>query len=877
MPEPRPDTLHAAAARTSAAILALQRRQEDKLAASMSMLHATIESTADGILVVDLAGRLRICNSGFAATWRIPAEMLAREDLDEISAHIRALLDDPGAFDRRLRAALRTPGIPCRDTLVLVDGRVLSQLVTPQSVEGRCVGVVFNVRDVTERRRSDEQLRALAARAEAASRAKSEFLAKMSHEIRTPMNGIIGMSDLLVETRLTDEQRRFAEVIRASGETLLAVINDILDFSKIEAGKLELETADFDLTAVMESLTEILAVKAVERGLELTCLVAPDVPERVSGDATRLRQVLLNLGNNAVKFTHDGLVAITVAVDPAAGPGALRFTVRDTGIGIAPHRLGELFAPFTQADGSTTRKYGGTGLGLTISKQLVSLMGGELAVESAVGGGSTFTFAVPLPPAAAAADASPSPVPALAGVRALVVDDHDINRLLLTTILGAWGCECAEAGDGASALAVLDAAAAAGRPFGLALVDLQMPGMDGRELGRRIKATPALAPMRLVLLSSHVHLLVADEVRAEGFEARLFKPVRRSQLAEVLRRAMAPRGASGPAPASASGPAPAPAAVAPRRLLLADDNPVNVIVTTAMLRKMGCIVDVVHDGRQAVQALIHERYDAVLMDCEMPEMDGFEATARIRDPETGCLDAHVPVVALTANALAGDRERCLAAGMSDYLSKPVKADALRQVLARCLPAPGAGGGGVTTPSGPTLEYFLDGDDRIVAVNPVWDLAARSAEADHLTSDGVSGRSLWEFIADPGTQRLYRSLLARVRRGQAVTYGYRCDTLAARREMRMHMRLVGDQVRFASETLSVRERQAVHLWNPAAPRDARRVLHVCGWCKKVHASGVWLEVEEALVPLRLLDLPLPALAHGVCPACVAMVEGLDIAG
>jgi signal transduction histidine kinase/DNA-binding response OmpR family regulator/HPt (histidine-containing phosphotransfer) domain-containing protein len=532
--------------------------------------------------------------------------------------------------------------------------------------------------------------------AEAANRAKSQFLANMSHDVRTPMNGVLGMTNLLLDTPLTDLQRRFAETVRISGEALLAIINDILDFSKIEAGKLELETIDFNLRQIVEDVHELFAGHAQNKGLELLCQFHDGVPETLRGDPGRLRQILTNLIGNAVKFTERGEVVVEVKrVDDTTNAGGatavgclLHFAITDTGIGIPPETQARLFEAFVQADGSTTRKYGGTGLGLAIAKQLAQMMGGNIGIVSECGEGATFWFTVQLEQGTARCDAVPVSHRDLAGLRVLVVEDNATNRAILHHQVTGWGMSNGSAETGAQALSLLRAAAARAAPYDLAIIDMKMPGMDGIELAQAIKGDPTINRVRLVMLTSMVGQLGdVKRARTAGILTCLTKPVRQSDLYNCLVKAVASPAA---APDTVHVQTPEGAEQGQRKgqfqgtVLLAEDHPVNQEVALAMLEELNCQVEVVDNGRAALESLSRCHYDLVLMDCQMPEMDGFSATAEIRRREHAS-GRHIAVVALTASAMQGDREKCLAAGMDDYLAKPFTQDTLRATLERWLP------------------------------------------------------------------------------------------------------------------------------------------------------------------------------------------------
>jgi len=569
-------------------------------------------------------------------------------------------------------------------------------------------------RHITARKETEAQLIEAKLLAEAASQTKSAFLANMSHEIRTPLNAVIGMTDMLFFTALTPQQHDYAETIRTSAEALLTLISDILDLSRVESGKLNMEDIDFDLHAVVEEATETLGYKAQQKGLEFVRRLAPDLPAALRGDPGRLRQILVNLAGNAVKFTQRGEIAVEVRMlEEEAERVRLHFEIRDTGIGIATNALPELFHPFTQADSSITRKFGGTGLGLSIAKHLVELMNGEIGVHSAAGQGSTFWFTVQFRKGRVKRRRTPRQPVSLQGLRVLVVDDNHTNCLLLLDLLERWGCRVSCVASGAAALTALDSAAPDERPQ-LALLDYQMPEMDGMQLARLMRSRPAGRSLKLVLLSSeglHGEARLAQEA---GFNALLSKPVEHDLLQRTLVEVLS---------GSKEGLVTRHSLVrqvnfAGYRVLLVEDNAVNRRVATALLQRLHLSVAHAENGALAIEMLTRERFDLVLMDIQMPVMDGYAATRVIRNPASPVLDHAVPIIALTANALPEDCEQSLQAGMNAHLTKPVDFNLLVEILAQWLDAAGE-----ITPAGLAPSLIFDPDSVLERVNRDHELAS----------------------------------------------------------------------------------------------------------------------------------------------------------
>jgi two-component system sensor histidine kinase/response regulator len=649
---------------------------EQELAFERNLLRTVVDNIPDSIFAKDSEGRYLLVNKAFAKLHGLesPEQLLGKSAFDLFPKERAAALH---AADLEVMRAAK----PLEAERSVVDAKgnvdwILMSKVPLTNKHDEIIGTVGVNRDITQSKRSEAELRQSKEAAEAANRAKSEFLANMSHEIRTPMNGIIGMTELALETELTPEQQEYLSMVKTSADSLLTVINDILDFSKMEAGKLELDRSTFNLHESMEETTRTFGIRAGEKGLELVCDIRSDVPQMVVGDPTRVRQIIVNLLGNAIKFTERGEVVLLVEMKQAQDRHVLlHFAIRDTGIGIAEEKQKLIFEAFAQADSSPSRNYGGTGLGLTISSRLVEMMGGRIWLESKPGQGSTFHFSVTfeLPQAPLEWRERKQEV-SLAGIPVLVVDDNPTNRRILDATLLQWGMKPTLAESGLTALTALRQAKETGNRTMLLLLDAQMPGMDGFSLMEKIRQDPELPTATVMMLTSGGQRGDAARCRELGISAYLTKPVRQWELQEAILSVL---GMARQRNDSTKLLTRYTLHQTRRRLrvLLAEDNAINRELVVRILSKRGHAVVVAANGKQAVSALETQSFDVVLMDVQMPEMDGFEATAAIRQKEKAN-GAHVPIIALTAHAMKGDRERCLAGGMDGYVSKPVQAEEL---------------------------------------------------------------------------------------------------------------------------------------------------------------------------------------------------------
>ncbi len=683
------------------------KQAEETAKAERMMLQTVVDSLPDAVFVKDTKCRFVLDNKSHMEQLGVSSqdELTGKTDFDFIPDKFARPLyvDEKDLMEGRKKVINQTEYSVDRFGNPRWNWTTKIALREPN---GSVYGLVGINRDITARKNEEEELKAAMgaveeARAEAerhaklleeqaseleqardealaSTRAKSEFLANMSHEIRTPMNGIMGITEMLLRTTLSDEQYDFACTVRSSADALLTVINDILDFSRIEAGKMQIEVTDFNLRAITEEVTDLVAGNAFGKGLELTSIFDPAVPERLQSDPARIRQVLTNLMGNAVKFTESGEVSLEVRLMSRTHTHAtIRLSVTDTGIGISKSAQAKIFESFTQADGTTSRKYGGTGLGLTISRQLTELLGGTIQIDSEVGKGSQFFFDLTLPISQGAEDEDEPKVPVvMAGTRVLIVDDNATSRRVLREQLSSWGCESVEAENADEALKALHYAASNDKLFQMAIIDMQMPDMDGEQLGSKIREDSRFDLMPMILYTSIGGPGNAEQVRRGGFIAVLTKPARQAQLLDAMLSILEERQYE-----STRQKGDWQDSLEPLRLkvLLAEDNGINQMVATMMLGRFGCEVQAVDNGRLAVETLASDHYDVVLMDVHMPEMDGYMATAAIRKSEVGTR-RRIPIIAMTAKAMAGDRELCLAAGMDDYIVKPVRPEDLYGVL-----------------------------------------------------------------------------------------------------------------------------------------------------------------------------------------------------
>ena len=668
-----------------ASLIYLRDITETKLIAKrnseqLTFLQTLIDAVPNPIFYKDIKGVYIGCNRAFEEYRNTRREELIGKTI----ADLNYLPEEISVHDGADIELMSKPGQKTYESTFAdengLDRTFITKKATFSDFEGNVAGIVGVVTDITEQKHIEEAMKEAMDASEAASRAKSDFLANMSHEIRTPMNAIIGMTDLLLNTALTEDQREFTEITKASADALLKIINDILDFSKIEAGKIDFEEIDFDLRVTMEDTIDTLAIKANEKGLELTCMIDPDLPSLLKGDPGRLRQILLNIIGNSIKFTDKGEVSVTAGLaDEDVKCVTIRFSITDTGIGIPENRMEKLFKSFSQIDSSTSRKHGGTGLGLAISKSLSTLMGGDIGVTSEEGKGSNFWFTAKFEKQMGICPVKFTELKEAEKQRILIVDSNRTNLNILGKMLSYWGFRYVAAESTKQALEAMQEGRTGGDPFALAILDMHLPDIDGEILGERIKNDPFQCNTKLIMLSSFGKRGDVSRLKEKGFSAFLTKPVKGSQLYDCLLSVIREEDEQSKDKRIVTRFSIAEDKKRKLRILVAEDNISNQKLLLLTLNKMGYNADIAHNGREAVEMISKSIYDLVLMDIQMPDIDGLEATKSVRQKEKGS-EKHLPIVALTANAMHGDKERCLEAGMDHYLSKPILPDKLLETI-----------------------------------------------------------------------------------------------------------------------------------------------------------------------------------------------------
>lgn len=737
-----------------------QRRAETALEQERLRLDSLMRNLPDLIWFKDADGRYLRANPALAKAWGLndPQDAIGKTDADLFSEEYAW---QSRAYDRQVMESGQ-PLVAMEERMTFRDGRSLWMSTTKLPLtapEGGVIGTFGVSRNIMQMKQTQESLHLAKEAAEAANRAKSDFLANMSHEIRTPLNSVIGMTELLLDHDIGSTQREYLRMVRDAGESLLAIVDDILDFSKIEAGKLRLEQTDFSLRDVVGNTMKSLALRAHHKQLELACHIALDVPDELKGDPHRLRQILFNLVGNAVKFTEQGEVLLDVCVDESAADAVrLHFVVHDTGIGVPPDKLAKIFQPFEQADTSTTRRYGGTGLGLGIASRLIEMMEGKLWVESLESLGSHFHFTVRFPLGSQDAASSQVCPSSLDGLGVLIVDDNATNRGILVEMLTAWGLKPMVASGSAEALVALQSLAEAGTPCGLVLVDSSMPGEDGFQLAARLKQQPNLCPSTVMMLMSGDRSDDIARSRRLGVAGYVIKPVKQSELLEAVVAATSD---------VESAPTPLPAmrvTAKSRRVLLAEDSQMNQRLAIGLLERWGHTVTVANNGLEAVSMAREHPYDVVLMDVQMPDMDGLEATRVIRREEAAFRRPRVPIIAMTAHALPGDRERCLSAGMDGYVMKPIRADLLFRAVEETHPATAER----PDPDG-SAGRSANLADAVAAVN-----GDRSLLRDIIVTFLTEGPALLENLQAAVSERRWKEArrLAHTLKGSFLTFGAR---------------------------------------------------------------------------------------------------------